>query len=148
MPDMHSLINSSFLQDLKSQFSLPRRGSLPDLLEYSEEQATSVLDESLEILCNVGRGHELFLYQTLTVWGDQVATFSVREIVKKRMYRLVYTLREFPLCAAPSLVVAAFWNSRELLRTLGVPPGDTEADREALRCIERYWLALSSENTH
>jgi hypothetical protein len=145
---MSPLINSRFLQDLRSHFARPCRGSLPGLLEYCEEPPASVLDESLEILCNVGRGHELFMYQTLTVWGDQVATFSVRESVKKRMYRLVYTLREFPLCAAPGLVVAAFWSSRELLSTLSVPPGEAEADREALRRIEQYWLDLSSENTH
>src|SRR5262245_44664204 len=129
------VLRSSFLIDLRELFRAGRRGSPSGLIEINEEEGAD-LGDSIEILSNTGRGHELFVYQTLTVWADQVATFAVRESVKKRMYRLVYELREFPLTTTPIRIVKTYWCVRDQLRGLNVPPGTTEADRRLLQGIE------------
>lgn len=81
-----SHLRSAFLRDLKDEFSrLPR--FVRDRLEFDEEQNESVLDELLEVVCYVSGRQELFVYQRLTIRGDQVATYTVRENVTKRMDR-------------------------------------------------------------
>ena len=146
--DEASLLRSQFLLDVKAQFSLGRRGWPGELVEFEEEQGASVLDESLEVLRHVGRGHELFVYQTLTIWGDQVATYAVRESVRKRRFRLMLRIREFPLSASPASIVATYWWASDQLKQLSVPPGGTRDDRALLRDIETRWLELSGSASH
>ncbi|MFN0252819.1 MAG: hypothetical protein ACKV2T_38450 [Kofleriaceae bacterium] len=141
-------MRSQFLLDVKAQLKLGRRGwPNKGLLEFTEESNDSMLRESLEILQDVTR-RELRVYQTLTIWGDQVATYSVRETVGKRMYKLVVRVREFPLISTPERIAEAYWWSSDQLVELGVPPGKTQKDRELLERISQRWLELASEDAH
>jgi hypothetical protein len=113
---------------------------LRDLLELDEEQNESLLGELLEVASNVTRGHELFVYQKLTIWGDQVATYTVRENVRKRANKLLHQLNEFPLNASPRRIVETYWWAHHELRDLRVPPGDAPEDRALFRASKSAGL--------
>ncbi len=142
------VLRSQFLIDLKEPFETPQHKWQKDLVEITEEAGESVLDESLEILSYVSRGQELFVYQSLTIWGDQVATYTVRESIKKRLHRLLWQVDEFPLITTPARVAQAYWRCVDSLRKLGVPPGESPHDVLLFKQIEREWLNLSRDQAH
>jgi hypothetical protein len=119
-----------------------------ETLEFDEEESESMLDESLAILAYVSRGHELFVYQRLTLWGDHVATYTVRENVKKRMDKLLHQVREFAMGATPKRIVDTFRWAQWELRLLSVPPGEAHDDRAVFQRIEERWLELSAQHAH
>ncbi len=107
-----------------------------------------MLDESLEVLSHVSRGHELFVYQSLTIWGDQVASYTVRESVKKRSHRLLWQVHEFPLTASPARVPQVYLRCVDILRGLEVPPGESAHDVLLFEQIDGEWSSLSRAQSH
>ncbi len=135
---------------LRSQFLLDIKTSLlagPRLwvrqLELNEVGDDKLSHEELSIVSKV-QILDLSVYQELTVWGDQVATFAIREDVRKRMYRVVFRLEEFPLATEPAEIIETYQWAESKLYSLGSPPGGSEADRECLQKVEARWLALSA----
>jgi hypothetical protein len=103
-----SLLRSEFLRDVRTTLVSDLPKFAMEKLEFDEEESVSRFDESLGVLAYISRGHELFVYQRLTIWGDHVATYTVRENVKKRMDKFLYEVREFPLDATPKQIVETF----------------------------------------
>jgi hypothetical protein len=101
--------------------------------------------EALEVL-RYGTG--VYVYQTLTVWPDMLATYAIREIVQKRLYRLVHRVAEFPLTVPFPKVVETFGWAGDQLRLLDEPPGKSARDRALLAEIESRWLATSYEEAY
>ena len=143
-----SVLRSEFLRDVRTALVSDLPKFALENLEFEEKHGESMFDESLAVLAYVSRGHELFVYQRLTIWGHHVATYTVRENVKKRMDRFLHQVSEFPLDATPKQIVEAFrWAQREL-RALNVPPGESSEDRALFERIEARWLELSSRHSH
>jgi len=118
------------------------RAHLIESLEFIEMSANSPFDEKIEIEHYFSRT-DLYLYHVLTIWGDGIATYVVRESVQKRLHRLLLRVREFSLHAPASDVLRTFETSRDLLDSMGFPPGSTPHDREQLAAIDMAWRALS-----
>ena len=135
-------LRSQFLLDLKARFLAGPRLWVKQL----ELQEVGDDELSYEALSVVSKVHilDLSVYQQLTVWGDQLAMFGVREDVRKRMDRLILGVHEFPLVAEPTKIVEAYQWAESQLYSLGSPPGASEADRERLRNIETRWSTLSA----
>src|SRR5882762_9050836 len=113
--DDQTTLRSRYLQDIEAEFRRsPSYFGKPELIR---EPADSLLDELLEAVTFFGAG-ETSLYQILTIWGDQLATYVVCESVKKRLHHLVMKLHEFPLAADPKDIVASFWWSIDHLQRL------------------------------
>jgi hypothetical protein len=144
-----SALHSKFLLDVSQQFALGGTGfpRAKNRLDLIEKPAASLLEEWLEVIAYV-RVRELYVYQTLVLWGDHVATYSVRENVKKRQDRLVFELRDFPLSALPLSIVKSFWWAYFRIKDLNVPPGRVAADQDLLRGIGERWMALSCAHAH
>jgi hypothetical protein len=143
-----SRLRSQFLLDVREQFALGLHGPMRDAVDFDEEQNDSVLRELLEVVATRTRGHGLFVRQTLVLWGDQVATYTVRENVKKRAGKLLHQVGEFPLGAIPKQIVETFVSAWHALRGLRVPPGEAPEDRALLLRIEQRWLELSDRHAH
>lgn len=139
-------LRSHFLLDLKATFLAGPRLWVKQL-ELRETGDDRLSHEELSVVSKV---HilDLSVYQHLTVWGDQVAILGIREDVRKRMYRLILRVEEFPLVAEPTKIVEAYQWAESQLYSLGSPPGTSEADRERLGNIEARWLALSAARAH
>ena len=138
-----STLRSMFLIDLRRQFEVgPKGRPAKHALEFAEEVSESPLRESLEVLRDL-RARNQYVYQSLTVWGDQVATFTVRESLRKRRHKILLQIPEFPVVAPLERVVETFWWAHDRLLKLGTPPGFSSGDRVLLNDIEQRWLALS-----
>ena len=88
------------------------------------------------------------VYQGLTVWGDQLATYAVRECTRKRMYKLVLHVKDFPLLTSPEQIVETFLWAGTQLYLLSSAPGSSTTDRPLLDEIRGRWLSLSESATH
>jgi hypothetical protein len=149
-----NVLTSRFLLEAKhclvkkdARFPWPK-GSL----ELLVEGADSVLRESLEVVAYVSNEHSsekhLSVYQRLVLWGDQVGNYVVRENLKKRQGKVLFSLFEFPLPVSPAAIVAAFSAAYDDLKRLDVPPGRTPSDAEVFSEIEERWTSLSASNAH
>jgi hypothetical protein len=138
------VLRSQFLLSLRAAFGA---GGFGADLEFREDLSATVLKESLEVCLYISR-QDLYLYQTLTVWGDQVAVFSVRENITKRLHKLLFKLEEFPLVLESERVVALFGQSAKQLLRLGFPSGESADDREVLVEVGSLWLEASSSSLH
>jgi hypothetical protein len=150
-PAEMSSLRSQFLLDVKAQLARGPHGWrswAKDHLEFDEEQNESVLRESIAVVQYVSRGYDLRLCHALTIWGDQVATYSVRENVGKRLDKLVLRVQEFPVVTTPDRIAAAYWWSATQLVTLDVPPGKTREDHVILARMSEHWRDLSNDPAH
>ena len=136
-------LRSSYLLEIRSRFA----EGYTDDLEFNEGISDSVLDEFLEITNYINNG-ELYLYQTIIVGGDQIASYCVRENVKKRADRIVLRMDRFPLLSGARQIVTSFSWCWDKLRGLSVPPGQTAEDDRILESIRERWTSLSNGNAH
>ena len=125
---MGAALRSTFLLDVKAELAQSR-----ERLELDEEHSESILGESLAARAYVSGG---LVSQRLTIWGDHVASYTVRD---KRTDKLLFQVREFPLGAEPKQIVETFrWAQRELSR----------AEADVFERIEARWLELAGQHAH
>lgn len=135
-------LRSQFLLDIQASFLAGPRQWVREL-EFEEVGEEIVSHEALAVVSKI-HVRELYVYQQLTVWGDQVARFSVREDSRKRQDRVLLRVDEFALGVEPKKIVEVFQWADLRLSSLDTPPGNSEGDRRLLRAIEEEWLKIST----
>jgi hypothetical protein len=138
-----SRLCSQYLLEIRSRFA---QGWTADL-DVTEVPSELVLDEELHVFNPISRG-DLHVYQLLTIWGDQTASYEVRENVRKRADRLIGRLDSFPLVAEPVHIVTTFQWAKSKLRLLSVPPGSAASDQLAVDEVVERWASLSGGQFH